>query len=400
MTSRERMLAAIGYRDADYIPCSFMLFFNLYDRCRSDAEFVEKQVELGLDACVHVGQLNHTLHLYGGLAPGVTWRQWVEEKDGGKVFCRRIDTPSGPLTSRLRQRDGWPTESDFPLMKDWLVPRFEEVLVKPEHDLPKLKHLFGPVKDEDIRVLREEAREAAKLAKRHGLLQVGGWKGSVRPGLQVDPGVMGCDAMAWLSGFETVMVLSLTRPDLIQEYADIIHRWNLKQIEVYLAETEADLIVRRGWYETTEFWTPTAWRSIVAPTLRREAELVHQAGRKFGYIITSAFLPLLDDILAAGVDVLIGLDPEEGKGSSLPAIKDKCRRARRALWGGVSGAVTVEQGTEGETGAAVRRALEVLGSGGGFILSPVDNVREDTENAWRNTRTLIEAWKKHRVIRE
>jgi len=138
----------------------------------------------------------------------------------------------------------------------------------------------------------------------------------------------------------------------------------------------------------------------VAPTLRREAQLVHQARRKFGYIITSAFLPLLDDILAAGVDVLIGLDPEEGKGSSLPAIKDKCRAARRALWGGVSGAVTVELGTEEETGAAVRRALEVLGSGGGFILSPVDNVREDTENARRNTRALIAAWKKHRVIRE
>jgi hypothetical protein len=303
------------------------------------------------------------------------------------------------LVSRLRQRDGWPTEGDFPLYKDWVVPRFEEILVKPELDLPKLKYLFGPVKDSDIRALRREARQAAKLARRHGLLLVGGWKGSVRPGLQVDPGVMVCDAMAWLSGFETVMVLSLTRPEVIQEYADIIHRWNLRQIEIYLAETEADLIVRRGWYETTEFWTPNSWRSIVAPTLKREAELVHQAGRKYGYIITSAFLPLLDDILAAGVDVLIGLDPEEGKGTALPQIKDKCRTAHRALWGGVSGAVTVELGTEAETEAAVRRALEELGSDGGFILSPVDNVRVDTENAWRNTRALIEAWKKHRKAR-
>jgi hypothetical protein len=279
------------------------------------------------------------------------------------------------------------------------VPRFEEILVKPEHDLPKLPYLFGPLKDEDIRVLRQEAREASRLADRHGLLLVGGWKGTVRPGLQVDPGVMGADAMAWLSGFETVMVLSLTRPDLIQEYAQIIHRWNLKQIEVYLQETAADLIVRRGWYETTEFWTPPVWRAVIAPTLRREAEAVHQAGRKFGYIITSAFLPLLDDILAAGVDVLIGVDPEEGKGTQLPAIKAKCAAAGRALWGGVSGAVTVEMGTEEETSAAVRRALEVLGAGGGFILSPVDNVREDTEASRRNTRALIEAWKKYRSLK-
>jgi hypothetical protein len=399
MRSRERLLAAIEGGQPDYIPCSFMLFFSLYERCSSDAEFVEKQLELGLDPFVHVGQLNHDLHRYGGLAPGVSWKEWVEEREGGRLFCRRIETPAGPLESRVRQRDGWPTAEDFPLFNDWLVPRFERILVDPERDLAKLPYLFGPVRDEDIRVLREEAQAASRLAGKHGLLQVGGWKGTVRPGLQVDPGVMGCDAMAWLSGFETVMVLSLTRPDLIQEYAQVIHRWNLEQIRVYLEVTEADLIVRRGWYETTEFWTPTAWRAIIAPTLKREAELVHQAGRRFGYIITSAFLPLLDDILASGVDVIIGLDPEEGKGTALPAIKQKCRAAGRALWGGVSGAVTVELGTEGETAAAVRRALEVLGPGGGFILSPVDNVREDTENSRRNTRAFIETWKGHREVR-
>jgi uroporphyrinogen-III decarboxylase len=398
MTSRERMLAAIEYRDLDYTPCSFMLFFNLYERCRTDREFVEKQLEMGLDACVHVGQLNHTLHLYGGLDPAASWKEWVEEREGGKIFCRRIDTPAGPLESRLRQREGWPTEGDFPLFNDWVVPRFEEILVKPEHDLPKLKYLFGPIKDSDIRELRQEARHSAKLAKRHGLLQIGGWKGSVRPGLQVDPGVMGCDAMAWLSGFETVMVLSLTRPDLIQEYADIIHRWNLRQLEIYLAETEAELLVRRGWYETTEFWSPTAWRAIVGPTLKREAALVHQAGRRYGYIITSAFLPLLDDILAAGVDVLIGLDPIEGKGTHLAEIKERFRSRRRALWGGVSGPISVELGTEEETEEAVRSALQILGAGGGFILSPVDNVREDTETARRNTRRFIEAWKRYRAV--
>jgi hypothetical protein len=394
MTSRERMLAAIGCEAVDHTPCSFMLFNNLYDTCRTESEYAEKQIEMGLDAFVHVGHLNHSLHLYGGLHPEATWREWVEEKDGATYFCRRIDTPAGPLTSRVRQREGWPTKDDFPLMKDWVVPRMEEPLVKPEQDLEKVRFLFGPLKDADIRALREEATEAAGLARMHGLLQVGGWKGGVRPGLQVDPGVMGCDAMAWLSGYEQVMILALSRPELIEEYARIIHEWNMRQIEVYLDVTEAELIVRRGWYETTEFWTPTGFRRIIAPTLKREADLVHQAGRKFGYIITSAFLPLLDDILDAGVDVLIGLDPSEGKGTHLPAIKERFRRAKRALWGGVSGAITVEMGTEAETAQAVHAALESLGDGGGFILSPVDNVREDTETAWRNTRRFIEAWKR------
>ena len=394
MTSRERMLAAIGCEKVDHTPCSFMLFYNLYETCRTESEYVERQIEMGLDAFVHVGHLNHSLHLYGGLHPEATWREWVEEKDGATFFCRRIDTPAGPLTSRLRQREGWPTKDDFPLMKDWIVPRMEEPLVKLEQDIEKVSFLFGPIKDADIRTLREEAAGAAVLAKRHGLLQVGGWKGSVRPGLQVDPGVMGCDAMSWLSGYEQVMILAISRPECIEEYARIIHEWNMRQIEVYLDVTEAELIVRRGWYETTEFWTPAGFRRIIAPTLKREADLAHQAGRRFGYIITSAFLPLLDDILDAGVDVLIGLDPSEGKGTHLTAIKERFRKAKRALWGGVSGAITVEMGTEADTEQAVDAALESLGDGGGFILSPVDNVREDTETAWRNTRRFIEAWKK------
>jgi hypothetical protein len=373
-----------------------MLFFNLYDQCGSDAEFVERELDLGLDAFVHVGQLNHSLHLYGGLDPRVRVEEWVERDDRGTVFCRRLDTPAGPLTGRIRQRDGWPTEEEFPLFKDWLVGRAEEVLVKPEEDLEKLPYLFGPIRDEDIRILREEAAAADELARKHGLLQVGGWKGSVRPGVQVDPGVMGCDAMAWLSGFENVMILSLTRPEVIREYLRIIHEWNLRQIEVYLEASRADLIIRRGWYETTEFWTPEVYRELVAPTLRREAELVHQAGRKYGYIITSAFVPLLDEILDTGIDVLIGLDPKEGKGTDLKLVKNRVREAGRALWGGVSGPMSIETATGAETERAVCEALEVLGEGGGFILSPVDNVRENTRNAWDNTHRFIETWKKSR----
>jgi len=390
------MLTALAGGIPDYTPCSFMLFFILFERCASDAEFVEKQLDLGLDAFVHVGHLNHTLHLYGGLDPRVQVHEWVEQDNGGTTFCRRLDTPAGPLTGRINQREGWPTEDDFPLLKDWLVGRAEEVLVKPEEDLEKLPYLFGPIKDEDIGILREEAAEADKLARRHGLLQVGGWKGSVRPGVQVDPGVMGCDAMAWLSGFENIMILSLTKPELIREYLRVIHEWNLKQIEIYLDVTRADLIVRRGWYETTEFWTPEVYREIVAPTLRREAELVHQAGRKYGYIITSAFVPLLDDIIGSGVDVLIGLDPKEGKGTDLELVKSKFRAAGRALWGGVSGPMSVETADGEETERAVSEALDILGKGGGFILSPVDNVRDNPENAWKNTHRFIDTWKSNR----
>ena len=138
------------------------------------------------------------------------------------------------------------------------------------------------------------------------------------------------------------------------------------------------------------------YRAIVAPTLSAEAELVHQAGRKYGYIITSAFVPLLDDIIDSGVDVLIGLDPKEGKGTDLDLVKGRFQQAGRALWGGVSGPMSVETTDGEETERAVCEALDILGEGGGFILSPVDNVRDNPENAWKNTHRFIDTWKRNR----
>lgn len=368
-----------------------MLFGNMYSKSSTDMEYVERQLALGLDAYVHVGYLNHSMH------PEAKCSEWVERKGDAKYFCRRIDTPKGPLTGRVQQRGGWPSEKDFPLLDDWLVPRAQEVLVKPEEDMEKIQYLFGPFRDEDIELLRQRARQAKEISDRHGLLMVGGWKGDIEPGKHSDVGVMGCDAMAWLSGYEQIMMLSVTNPDLIAAYADIIHQWNAKQIEIYLDVTDADVIWRRGWYETTEFWTPEAHRQIIAPTLKKEADLVHQAGRKYGYIVTSAFLPILDEILEAGIDVLIGLDPKEGKGTDLATVKEKFTAKKKALWGGVSGAMTVELGTVRETEQAVIEALDVLGPGSGFILSPVDNVRQDTETAWNNTHVFIDTWKKHRA---
>jgi hypothetical protein len=387
MNSKERMLASINCEKADYTPCSFMIFFNLRRTCKDEVEFVERQLAMGLDAFTHVGYLRPSYH------PSASETVGIETEAGQTVLCRRIETPKGPLTQRVAQRDGWPTKDDFWIFNDWVVPRASEVLVKPEEDLEKLPYVLGPFRDEDIRKLAETAEISRKLAQRHGILQVGGWSSCNSMIGRGDDGVMGADAMAWLSGYVDVMMLSLTRPNVIKEYMRIIHEWNLKQIQVYLDVTDADLIVRRAWYETTEFWTPSAYGEIVAPALKKEVDLVHQAGKKFGLITTSAFLPILDEMLATGIDVLIGLDPEEGKGTDLSAVKKSFQARKRAIWGGVSGAMTVEQGTEAQTEQAVIRALTILGEGGGLILSPVDNVRDDTPNAWQNTRKFINAWR-------
>jgi uroporphyrinogen decarboxylase len=99
-------------------------------------------------------------------------------------------------------------------------------------------------------------------------------------------------------------------------------------------------------------------------------------------------MPLLDLFAEAGVDVLIGVDPEAWD----MAIAKKKLGDRVCLWGGVNGHLIVEQGSSEDVRGEVRRAMEILAPSGGFLLSPVDNVRENTPRAHENVSALLDEW--------
>ena len=242
ISSKERMLNTLEYKPVDHTPCSFMIFSNLFEKSSNQREFIEKEIKMGLDAAVNVGKLDHSLN------PDVKVSEWIETVGGEKYFNRKIDTPRGPLTQKVLQRNSWPTEEHFPIFDDWLVPRTKEFLVKPEQDLEKISYLFGPFKKSAIENLREEAEEAKEIARENGLLQTAGLIGWGNNNIGWWTYQISCiDIMSWISGFENIMILSMTNPEIIKEYVKILSDWNIKQIEVDLAATDADLNVRRAW---------------------------------------------------------------------------------------------------------------------------------------------------------
>jgi hypothetical protein len=166
----------------------------------------------------------------------------------------------------------------------------------------------------------------------------------------------------------------------------MIAHWNRQRMDVILA-AGVDLYIKRAWYENTDFFSPAAWKTFIQPQLRLDVELAHQAGAKFGYIITASAMPLLEAIAQTGVDVIIGVDPHAYDLAATKALLG----GRVCLWGGVNGHLTVEHGSPADVQREVAHALEILGPDG-LILSPVDNVREDTPVAMRNVHTLIETW--------
>ena len=99
-----------------------------------------------------------------------------------------------------------------------------------------------------------------------------------------------------------------------------------------------DLYIRRAWYEGCDFVTTGFFERVILPRLKQEIALAHEYNAAFGYICTSGILPMLDHFLEAGIDVLIGVDPEQGSHTDMAELKRRSSD-RMCIWGGVSGAV-------------------------------------------------------------
>lgn len=382
-TSRQRVLAALECRTPDHVPCVFMMYKGLKNGCRDYHHFLQAQLDLGLDTVVELPPrppvvVNDHYNLHGlpvSFAPGVLVQEWASEAGPGvRLLVKEYHTPDGVLRVEVPCTPDWPWGEHVPFLDDHTIPGAHKQLVEGPGDLPALGHLLVPPSAEEIEAYRQESQPYLEFAREHGLLVAGGWG-------------VGADMVGWLCGLKEMIFLSYRQREFLHGLLEMIAEWNLSRMRAAF-HLPLDLYIKRAWYENCDFWTPAAWKIFLQPSLRREAALAHEAGAKFGYLVTSKAMPLLDGIIEAGVDVLIGVDPRE---FDLEVLNEKTR-GRLCLWGGVNGHLTVETGAPAEVRAEVLEAMRLLSPGGGFILSPVDNVRQFTPQSEANVRQLIATW--------
>ena len=196
----------------------------------------------------------------------------------------------------------------------------------------------------------------------------------------------------WLCGMQGLMVQAITNTDFVEDLLDMIHQWNMERMHLVLSG-HPDLFIRRAWYEGCDFVLPDFYQRVILPRLKKEVDLAHEYGAKFGYICSSGLNPMLDFHKETGFDVLIGIDPVQGTHTDMKLVKSSYDNDI-SVWGGVSGAVTVELGSEDEIKTAIRKAVDELGPEG-LILSPVDNITVDSPKTWENVRTFIKEWQSY-----
>jgi hypothetical protein len=384
MSSRQRMLVALSCQKPDHLPCSFMLFNGLKDQSWDYLNFIQRQLDLGLDPYVQIPPRqpvikNDYYNLHGlpvSYHPDVSVKEWKEIQDGQQypILIKEYQTPAGSLRAEVRQDSEWRWGDHVPFLDDYLVGRSNKFIIDGPNDLASLRYLLVPPTSVEIDEFQAESTPVLDFAHQHDLLVAGGWG-------------VGADLISWVYGLQRLPYAVFDHPDFVAELLEVIATWNRARMEVVL-QSGIDLYIKRAWYENCDNFTPRHFRTYIKPILAADVAMTHHYGAKFGYIVTSNCMPLLDDIQDTGVDTIIGVDPYQW---DLEKTHSKLG-GRVCLWGGVNGHLTVEMGTPQQVRAEVRKAVKTLGVDGGFILSPVDNVREYTPTTQSNVVELVEEW--------
>jgi len=407
MNSRERLLTAIGYDKPDHIPmyCSCfgvlvpphlrwaragrelpywysMRLEHLHTlpqpwSLEDDFQRVDRWLGLGLDDILDVSPP-------WGMHPEVTYRDWQEPPTAAEprwLIFREYQTPAGALRHVVRRTDdaigpGWVVQPEqVMLIEDFNVPRGVKHAVASPEDLGKLRYLLQDPSTGQLAAYRERMARTRDFARERGVM-VQGWS------------EFGIDLVVWLCGVEYAVLTAMTDPEVFAELMEIISSFDRRRTAMMLEIGGVDVVVRRGWYGSTDFWSPALFQRYLLPGLKQAVETAHQAGARYAYVMTSGAMANAEQLLASGVDVLYYIDPVQEK-TDLSVVKEKYRD-RIAIAGGVSSAVTLHGGSPEEIHQAVQDAASKLGPSG-FILAPVDALFPDTP--WTNIEAMIRAWR-------
>jgi hypothetical protein len=299
------------------------------------------------------------------------------------VMVRQYETPSGRLRHAVKRTGdegkGWPPQPEYvPIIEDYNVARAVQHAVSSPNDVAIIKHLFAPPDDTQCRCFADQVGAMKRFADEHGLFTEA-WS------------AFGMDAAVWFAGSEGAVMMALDAPDAFGQLMDIIAETDYARTELALATDGVDMVCQRGWYSSTDFWSPAFFDRFVYPHLTELTALTHRYGKKFAYTLTSGVATLGPRLADAGVDLLYYVDPTLDR---LPMEKARDLFGDRMTVAGGINALTLAANDTQKIRDDVRHALDVLGPTNRFILQPTDALFPDTP--WEGVEQMIEAWKEYR----
>ena len=378
MTSKERLLSAVRSGPVDHVPMTIR-FWSTPQHARAtwrdERERLQFFAHRDWDAYVT---------MWCGVQPAPVVRGEVhhEHDAGGPVLRQVWHTPAGVITERLRVTDDWPeaqtATQPIGLLHDFRTPRYIEVPFKTADDLAALPYLLPIDNPAEEAGMTRAYHDARALADEFGVALLA----DIRSGL---------DWLVWLYPAQEAVLRTLDSPDMIRQMLAHVHAAYRRRLDLLLG-LGVDGVIRSGWYESADLWSPELFRAYAVPELEWEIRAAKEAGVPLVYLMDSGVTPLLPDLNRLPFDCLAGIDPATAGGTDLAAIR-RCLPGK-AIWGGISGPLHLGLAGPAEVERAVERAFAACGKSG-FILGPVVGFRynwprenlEACDRAWRRLRS-------------
>lgn len=411
MTSKERILAALNGQPQDYTPMTTWCFgFRAPDSLRWNTDgrdvpywFTKRLEHLHrlpypwtleddfkrVEACFSLG-IDDVLDV------SVPWSQSLEvqisdtvlppgDPNGDarySVMVREYVTPAGKIRHAVRKTEdegeGWPIQPNcVPIIEDYNIPRAVEHSITRPEDVDSLPYLFAPPDNEQKAWFANRMKQIKAFADEKGVF-VQAWT------------AFGMDAAVWFTGTQNAIMLAMDAPDAFEKMMQKIADTDYARTELAVQNDSVDMVCQRGWYSSTDFWSPSMFDRLVYPHVERLADLAHRYGKKFGYVMTTGVERLGQRLIDAGVDLLFFVDPLLDKLSPEKAVE--LYGGKLTMVGGINSQTLADDETT--IRSAVRSAMDVLAPTERFILHPMDAIFPDTP--FEGLKIMIDEWKKYR----
>ena len=373
MDSRQRVLLSLNHKEPDRVPFDLGATYvtgihrNAYGRWRQ---------ALGLPALeIQIFEMLQQI-------------AWV---DDDMVALLGVDvrpvTPGGSLTFRSQVQDmgdytcfydewgiGWRMPKGYGLYYDMFDHPLAGEITEADID-----QLAGPDPRDSARYagMRERARHIVEDQKRAVVVT------------QMTAGMS--EIAAWTRGYADYYADLAANQGLVSRLLDRVNAVKMAYWERVLAEVGAyvdvmmlgdDFAGQRGL-----LMSPRTWRKLIKPRLRELFDLMHSRSQAKLFLHSCGSVrEVIPDLIEIGLDIL---NPVQVSATGMDSAELKREfGGDLVFWGGgVDTQQVLPFGTPEEVRVEVRRRLEDLMPGGGFIFNPVHNIQADVP-----THNLMAMW--------
>jgi uroporphyrinogen-III decarboxylase len=369
MNSHDRMIGAIRSQPVDHVPCCPTWWQGPPPEQSFDRDGEERLSfaldELGIDA--HLG--------FSPPQPPIVIASRIERVPGERypLLHSAVDTPKGPMTATVRKTEDYPHDS-VPLFSDFASARYVKPWIETMDDVARFESIFRLPSDDEVAATRKRFQDMRALADRRQVLMIG------YAGVTLDTAV-------WMMGAERAVLASVDRPEVVDRLVEAVAKVDRFWLDAELS-WGVEAVFRRGWYDTTDFWSPSDFARWVVPRLAADTRAAHLAGAAMIYQACTGLGALLPHLGRIGFDCLLEAEPVLGG-----IAPEKLRQALpgKSFWGGISAPMHIGEGTPRTVREAVRSAFAGFGPKG-FILKAVPSIRRHWP--WENVLAMIDEWKK------